>query len=252
MVNHETYGRLAAGCSPSGPLCLRCTLLRGRNGPSQRASDGGGDDSGLGVVSHCSRGPCRRDPDSWCTRCDTAQCADHAGRYCSTQDGYLCPPQLRQTADAATSPPTRPLATDPSNEVNTKRPRPPCLADPDPDIARQGLRRDAPGPGRTRRRDLPLATRSPPFWVERGEARHTRPGRTRHGRSVLCWAAEKISAPEFGDVPQRSTSLARGGGRLHGRPGNGTRCEGRRPQWPRSVEVRGGCGRVQVRCGSLR
>jgi hypothetical protein len=36
-------------------------------------------------------------PDSWCARCDTALYADHAGRYYSTQDGYLCPPELRQT-----------------------------------------------------------------------------------------------------------------------------------------------------------
>jgi hypothetical protein len=35
-------------------------------------------------------------PDSWCARCDTALYADHAGRYYSTQDGYLCPPELRE------------------------------------------------------------------------------------------------------------------------------------------------------------
>jgi hypothetical protein len=49
-------------------------------------------------------------PDSWCARCDTALYTDHAGRYYSTQHGYLCPPELRltggrrhQLADVATS-----------------------------------------------------------------------------------------------------------------------------------------------------
>jgi hypothetical protein len=30
-------------------------------------------------------------------QCDTELYADYAGRYYSTQDGYLCPPELRET-----------------------------------------------------------------------------------------------------------------------------------------------------------
>jgi hypothetical protein len=44
-----------------------------------------------------------RNPVAWCARCDTTLYADHAGRYYSTTDGYLCPQSCVSRAHAAIS-----------------------------------------------------------------------------------------------------------------------------------------------------
>lgn len=47
-------------------------------------------------------------PSAWCARCDAALHTDHAGRYYSDADGYLCPPELRRVGGRRHQPGDRP------------------------------------------------------------------------------------------------------------------------------------------------